>query len=227
MAKSLLKLKAIRLRKQGNSIRQIAAITGASASGVSYWCRNISLTKKQQNLLTKNQKSRFYAGVLKSAENLKRKRKELTKKLNNEGIKEVGKLSERELFVAGLGLYWGEGYRSHEMIGFTSKDEEIIKFILPWFKKFLKTKDQDFILRVSINNKQKNRIKTVQNYWSKITKISLNQFTKPSFIKAKQNKIYFSNNNYYGTLRITVRKSRNMHRKMMGWIDGLYKNMPM
>lgn len=227
MAKSILKLQAIKFRKQGKSIREIASIVNISSSSVSYWCRNIQLTKKQQECLIKNQKSRTYAGRLKSAENLKKKRIEITKRLKEEGIKNMGKLTEKELFLAGIGLYWGEGYRSHEMIGFTSKDDQIISFIIDWFKRFLKIKNHDFILRVSINNIHKKRIRETEKHWSKLTGIPLKQFTKPSFIKTKQRKIYFSNNKYYGTLRITVRKSRNMHRKFMGWIAGLYKNMPM
>jgi hypothetical protein len=227
MAKSLTKLRIFKLRRQGKSIRQIALATGINVSSVSYWCRNISLTKKQQQILVKNQKSRSYAGRLKSAEKLRKNRIKITRELKKIGAKEIGKLSDREFFMAGIGLYWGEGYRSHEMVGFTSKDEEIIKFIIAWFKRFLKIKNSDLILRVSINKIYKNRINLAQNYWYKITGIPLSQFTKPSIIKSKLNKIYFSNKNYYGTLRITVRRSRNMHRKMMGWIDGLYKNMPM
>lgn len=225
MAKSKLKLKAHSLRKQGKSIREIVSALGIPLSTVSYWCRDIRLTKRQQEKLTARQESRSYAGRLKAVERLKRERIENTRQLKNKGVKEIGKLSDKEIFLAGIGLYWGEGYRSHEKIGFTSKDEKIVKFIIVWFKKFLNAKTSDFILRVSINNTRKNRVKKVERYWSLITGIPLNQFTKPSFIKTKQKKIYSKPEDYYGTLRITIRRSTNIHRKFMGWIDGLYNNI--
>ncbi|MFQ5661808.1 MAG: hypothetical protein ACE5F2_00965 [Candidatus Paceibacteria bacterium] len=226
MAKSELRIKANSLRRQGKSIREIVSILNVPLSTASYWCRNIQLTKKQQELLVSRQNSRSYAGRLKAVERLKKQRIDVTEKLKDEGRKEIKKLNNREFFMAGIGLYWGEGYRKHETVGFTSKDEKIIKFIIPWFKKFLKIKTQDFILRVSINKSHKDRTKEIENYWSLVTKIPIKQFTKASLVKPKQKKVYELPNNYYGTLRITIRKSRAKHRKFMGWIEGLYKNIP-
>lgn len=224
MAKSKLKLKAFILRKQGKSIREIMSATGVPLSTASHWCRHIFLSPKQKALLIANQKSRSYAGRLKSTEHAKRERIAKTQQLKNEGIKEIGKLTDKELFCAGIGLYWGEGYRSQETIGFTSKDEQIVKFIMAWFRKFLRTKSTDFILRVSLNISHKKRINAVEKYWSTITKIPLKQFTKPSFVKVRHKKVYPSDDGYQGTLRIVVRKSCSMHRKFMGWIEGLYLN---
>ena len=165
-----------------------------------------------------------YSGRLKATEQAKKQRLEKIRYLRQEGIKEIGSLKEKELFLAGVGLYWGEGYRSQEKIGFTSSDEKIAEFIIKWFQKFLDVDNSDFILRVSINESHKDRAKAITKYWSKITGVPLNQFTKTSFIKTKQKKIYSNPENYYGTLRIIVRKSSAAHRKFMGWIEGLYQN---
>lgn len=223
MAKSKLKLKARSFRRAGKSIREISNLTGISISTVSFWCRDIKLSNSQKRRLIIKERSPSYAGRMLAAERAKLHRLEVTKKLNTEGIREVAEPSDREIFFAGVGLYWGEGYRSQEMIGFTSKDPQIIRFIIFWFKKFLGANNKDFILRVGLNSAHKHRIKTVTAYWEKLTNIPSTQFTKPSFIKAKHNKIFENPENYFGTLRITLRKSRNKHRKFMGWIDGLYK----
>lgn len=213
------------MRKQGKSIREIMNALKIPLSTVSYWCRDIVLTKKQQERLIKNQNSRSYVGRLKAAEKLKKQRKEISKYLKLEGIKEIGKLTDKELFLAGIGLYWGEGYRSSETIGFTSKDDKIIKFIIFWFKKFVNAKTADFILRVSVNIKHRERIDEIEKHWSLITGVPLSQFTKPSFLTAKQKKFYPNSENYFGTLRVIIRKSCSRHRKLMGWIEGLYKNI--
>lgn len=225
MAKSKLKIKAHNLRKQGKSIREIVSSLKVPLSTVSYWCRDLSLTKKQQDNLARRQINRSYAGRLKSAEKLKKQRKELTKRLKLEGIDEMGKLTDKELFLAGIGLYWGEGYRSSEVVGFTSKDSKIMKFMIFWFKKFINAKKTDFILRVSVNLDHKKRIDDIEKYWSQTLNVSRKQFIKPSFLKAKQKKFYPDSNNYFGTLRIIVRRSCSRHRKLMGWIEGLFKNI--
>lgn len=226
MAKSKLKLEAFVLRKKGKSIREIVSLLGMPLSTVSYWCRDIKLSLEQRKLLVKHQKDRAYAGRLKSAEILKSKRVKITKKLKEAGIEEIGKLTKKEIFLAGIGLYWGEGYRSQERVGFTSRDWKIIKFIIGWFERFFDAKRSDFILRISVNKEHRDRIKKIEKYWSQMTGIPLSQFTKPSFIKASRKKVYFSRENYYGTLRIVLRKSCLKHRKLMGWIEGLYRNTP-
>lgn len=223
MAKSILKLKARALRRRGKSIREIVGLTSIPISTVSLWCRDINLSKAQQRRLIAKERSPSYAGRMQAAERAKKIRLGLVEKLKLDGIKEIGTLTDREFFFTGIGLYWGEGYRSQEMVGFTSKDEKIIRFMMVWFKKFLKLNNGDFILRISINENHKERLNLITDYWIKITGIPRTQFTKPSFIKAVQNKIYEYPEKYFGTLRITVRKSRNMHRKFMGWIEGLYK----
>ena len=225
MAKSALKLKARAFRKQGKSIREIVGLTGIPISTVSLWCRDIKLSKAQKMRLISKERSPSYAGRMLAAERAKLGRLMLIKQLKREGVGDIGKITDREFFLSGIGLYWGEGYRSQEMVGFTSKDAQIIKFIMAWFKKFLNIGNKDFILRISLNNNHKNRIKAVTGYWERSTGIPCLQFTKTSLIKTAQNKIYEKPENYYGTLRITVRKSRNMHRKLMGWIEGLYKSV--
>lgn len=224
MAKSLLKIKARHLRKQGKSIREIVNLTNIPLSTVSYWCRDIRLTKTQLARLIAKERSPSYKGRLLAAEKLKRERIQKIKLLKNEGIREIGTMNDREFFFAGLGLYWGEGYRSQEQIGFTSKDEKIVKFILPWFKKFFGINNADFIFRITISENCQKQTNEIEKYWTQLTKTSLRQFTKHSFIKTPHKKKYERPEDYYGTLRITIRKSRTAHRKLMGWLEGLSVN---
>lgn len=225
MAKSVLKIKARALRKRGKSIREIESILKIPLSTISLWCRDIELSAKQKQRLINKERNPSYKSRLLATERAKKQRLEKIKYFKNKGIEEIGSLKNKEIFIAGLGLYWGEGYRSQEKIGFTSKDEKIIRFMMFWFEKILNIKKQDFILRISVNTVYKKREKAMKDCWSKITGIHSQQFTKTSFIKSKQNKIYENSENYYGTLRITIRKSTDKHRLLMGWLDGLYKNI--
>jgi len=53
MAKFKQKIKAIELRKKGESIGEISDTIGVSKSIVSLWCRDIALTKQQIDNLHK------------------------------------------------------------------------------------------------------------------------------------------------------------------------------
>ena len=225
MAKSKLKLKAQVLRRGGRGIREIVAILKIPLSTTSYWCRNIPLSKKQQQRLIQRQRDKAYEGRLKAAEILRSRRLRIVESLNAVGVSEIGQINDREFFIAGAALYWGEGYKKQEIVGFTSGDVEIMNFAIKWFKKFLDATNKDFILRVSINKNHSDRIHEIQKYWSRSTGISLNQFIKPALILAKQNKTYASRKSYYGTLRVVLRKSTAKHRRLMGWIGGLKKSI--
>ena len=100
----------------------------------------------------------------------------------------------------------------------------MIKIFLKWLFKCCGYKSEDLIFRVTANISHQYRIQEIQNYWSKITNISINSFRKPFFQKVKWKKIYENPNEYFGVLRIKVRKSTDFLRKIHGWIEGLKKS---
>lgn len=55
MAKVKERNKAIALRKQGQSIKDIARLLGVSKGSVSLWCQDILLTAKQKEVLNNKQ----------------------------------------------------------------------------------------------------------------------------------------------------------------------------
>lgn len=225
MARSLDKIKARKLRRRGQSIKDIAKQINASPSIVSKWCNDILLTKEQQRRLWKKQLDAGYRGRMKATELKKKKRLEEIEILRKEGIKEVGKLNTREFFTTGIGLYWGEGFKSCDQTAFVSSDPKIVIFMMDWLRKFCHVTDDRFSLRVGLNEAHKKRMNEVRKYWSELTGISLSQFTKTSIKKVKTKKVYENFNNHYGALRVVVRRGTHLHRKIMGWIEGLNLNI--
>src|SRR3989344_155462 len=119
------------------------------------------------------------------------------------GRKDVGKISRRDLFILGLALYWGEGYKGlSDELGFTNSDPAMILFFIRWLSKVYKIKPNQLILRVSINASHTHRVRQVEYYWSRLTGIQLSQFTMTSLIKTAHKKVYANKNTHYGTLRI-------------------------
>ena len=130
-------------------------------------------------------------------------------------------LREKELFVAGLGLYWGEGSKSSSGVRFCNSDPAAIDFAMKWFKKSLRIGEDRFLMYVSINEIHKKRLNDVIKFWSKITDISVNQFRKPILIRAKNKKFYENFSDHYGTLSIRISKSSDLLYQILGWIKAL------
>lgn len=131
----------------------------------------------------------------------------------------VGKLSNRDRYIAGLALYWSEGYKHKgEETGFTNSDPKMIVFFIRWVADFYSIGKERLILRVSINKIHRRRIKDVERYWSKVTNVPLTQFTKTSLIKSSLKKKYANHSVHFGTLRVKVRRGTDLRRKILGSI---------
>lgn len=224
MPKLVQKIEAIRLRKTGKSLRSIAKKLNVSASSVSSWCRDIRLTAEQEKILDTNSRNPYYAGRGIYLKKLKRKTNSKIKRLQKIGIKKIGTLNRHELFLTGAALYWAEGFKKDSQVGLGSLDPSMIKFYIKWLKTCFGYQNKDFIFRVTANINHKHRIREVEKYWSKLLEVPLGQFQKPFFQNVKWKKIYENPNEYFGVLRVKVRKSKDFLREIYGYIEGLKLN---
>lgn len=224
MSKSVQKIEARKLRRSGQSIKEIAKNLGVSISSVSEWCRDIKLTPNQITILEKRARDPFYGRRASYLASIKRKKDLKISRLKEMGVKKVGKLTKRELFLVGAALYWGEGFKKDKQVGLANSDPEVIKIFIKWLRECFGYQISDLIARPTINSSHKYRADEIQKYWLSQTKIPLEGFRKPTFHKLAWKKQYENPNNYYGVLRIKVRKSIDFLRKIHGFIDGLKAN---
>ncbi|HNY35990.1 MAG TPA: hypothetical protein PLD14_01640 [Candidatus Pacearchaeota archaeon] len=214
-----LKIKARELRKKGKSIKEIKRNLNVSLSSVSIWVRDIKLNKKQLEDLYLNKKTGNLKGSIIAAQNKIRKRELITQKLKEEGFKEIGMLTDRQRFLVGVSIYAGEGGKTDRDISFVNSDPKLIKFMMNWFSDFCNVPFDKFRGSLYIHNDLNE--KKAKKFWSKLTKIPLSHFTK-SYI-AKNNKKRLRNKKHEnGIFRIKV-SNANLHRKIMGWVDGIFK----
>lgn len=222
MAKSKEKNKALGLRQKGESIKEIARKLKIAKSTVSLWCRDIELTPEQIQRLHKRMIKGGYRGCLKGARVQYKRRLERTKEFKKQGFERLGKLSARDFLVIGAALYWGEGSKNDRQgVRVSNSDPEVIKLMLKWFRQVWDIPNSQISLAVIINQIHKSRVNEVEEYWSKITKIPREQFTKTTLIKAKNKKNYKNFPIYYGVMTIKIRKSTNLQRQISGMIGGL------
>jgi len=221
MSKSIEKLEAIKLRKLGKSIKWIANELRVSQGSVSLWCRDIKLTKLQIEQLEKQGRDPLYGRRLQYALEQQKLRTEKTEKLLDEGVKEVGELSRRELLLVGTALYWAEGYKKDSQVGLGSSDPAMMKLYVRWLKVCFGYKLDDLSFRVTFNIDHKYREEDIINFWAKQFDITPDRFQKPFYQRVKWKKLYDNPGEYFGVLRIRVRRSSDLLRKIKGLIKGL------
>jgi len=224
MSKSVQNIVAKRLRSNGKSIKYIAKKLGVSVGSVSSWCRDVQLSPDQKKTLDTNARNPYYAGRGIYLKKLMKRTDLKIVRLKQMGIKAVGKLSKRELFLAGISLYWAEGFKKDSQVGLASLDPTMIQFFMSWLKVCFGYENKDLVFRVTANISHQHRIKEIEKYWSEKLDISIDQFRKPFFQDVKWKKIYENPNEYYGVLRVKVRKSKDFLRKIYGYIEGLKLN---
>ena len=168
------------------------------------------------------EKNRKEAGAKALAPWIRRNRnlkKEDIDKQNRQGLRDINRLSKRDLFVLGLGLYWGEGYkRGSQELGFTNSDPEMIRVILVWLLKCYAVKIERIIARLTINQRYENQTEHLMRTWSRETGIPLSQFGKPTFISGYNNS-KLNERTYRGTLRIKVRRGTSLRRRILASIS--------
>lgn len=78
-------------------------------------------------------------------------------------------LSERDIFILGLGIYIGEGSKTGNYIRVANSDPRIIRFAILWFKTCFGLSDSNFKIRIHIY--PDNDEKEVIEFWMKSLKV--------------------------------------------------------
>lgn len=214
-----LQKQAIHLRKKGMSIRDIQKKLHVSRSSVSVWVRGVRLTKVQVKELYSNKTNGGLKGSYVASQNKIRERLKLTKLINDEGIREIGKLSKRDRFIAGISLYFGEGNKADKSVAVTNANVHAMRFIMSWLREFCNVPESKFKINLYLHDNL-NEIRA-KKYWSSQLKVPLNQFTK-SYIVINNTKRFRKSKHEFGVVRVTVSEV-NLHRRIMGWISGVFE----
>lgn len=216
---------AVKLRKVGYSHSEILENIKVSRSSLTLWLKDIKLTKSQiERLRLKNETARKLGSLT-----LKRNRIEKTRKIINKAKSEINNLNESYLKIIGSILYWAEGSKQKEHdpskeLVFSNSDPKMIKVYLLWVKKCLLIKPSDIVFEMYIHKTYQKTQNSLATYWSKVTNFDKSCFQKVYF---KKNKVHTMRKNkgkdYHGVLRISVKRSTDLNRKVTGWIQGICK----
>ncbi len=223
-----LRNKAIRLRLKGLSYSEIIKQIPVARSTLSLWLRSINLSQRQKQRLTN-----------KKIESIKRgweacRKKRILKIINirNKALADTSniKINKTSLWIMGTMLYWAEGSKEKtdnnisQGVFFCNSDPLMIKMFLKWLKISLIIPNERLIFQIYIHENYREKISDIADYWSEVTGFSMEKFGKIYFKKHNPKTIRKNQgNNYFGLIRIGVRKSTDLNRQISGWIEGICK----
>ena len=210
--------KATILRDKGHSYGMIKEELGVSISTMSYWFSKRKYTPSVEAL------DRIKRGS--SAFGIRRHNERVvnTNKTINEAINEIGKLTKRDIWMLGLGIYIGEGAKSIESVRIINSDPAVIKFSIQWFKQACGLTIENLIVSLFLypDIDEQEAI----NYWCEVTGLPIENFRKTQYDRRKDKKIKMKNKSKYGTIQIRVRanndpkKGVQLFRRISGWTKG-------
>lgn len=208
--------KARALRKSGKSMNEIITETGFSKASVSFWTRDIVLTKFQQKRISSLGKSfeSIEKRRLSRLNNIQTKRRSVIDAAKSDFLD----LSHRDLKIIGAMIYWGEGGKTgHWSVRFTNSDPIMIKVMMRFFREVCNVPEIKF--RAYVHTFENSNILETEKYWSKITKIPLKQFNK-TYLKPSKASLQKRKTLPYGTLDIYVHDTK-VFLAIKGWIEGI------
>lgn len=214
MARIQERQKAINLRLQGWTYGAIKKELGLPKSTLSDWLRNYPLTGEQLLLLQKNKAISREIAIEKTSIVKQKKRENRLHTLYQAEQKKWMQLSQREIQIAGLFLYWGEGGKTMwEQIFLNNTDPQVVKFALYWLVKGLGISKQRVTIKLQLYNDMDQ--KAEMTFWSEELHMPLSQFGKPYIKQSKRVDITHKGFGH-GTCGLLVNDTRLKEKIMMG-----------
>lgn len=207
------KEKAILLRQQGFSIRDIVKKLNKSISTISLWVKDVELTKEQKAYLeSKNPAKNFQLyGNKRAVDKIKITYLERRKRYQEEGrslCREL--LAKRDVdFFVGIALYWAEGYKSKNKnaVRFCNTDMSMMKLFVNFLKKYFNVKDEEILISVYYWATEDIEEKKIEKHWVDILELKESNLRK-SYIENKRKVTGKRKNKHtYGVCNLTVHRT--------------------
>ncbi|MEK7579963.1 MAG: hypothetical protein AAB469_02120 [Patescibacteria group bacterium] len=194
------KEEAVKLRKQGKSIRDIESILFIPRSTLSEWFKDIELSKKQRERLHQN----WLNGLVKSREKAvewhrEQKKKRLAEAENQakETLKKL-KLSNRIIELALSFLYLGEGSKKKIDTSIGNTNPLILKFFITTLVRLYNIPIDK--IKCELHLRADQNIYMEKDYWSKELNLPLKNFTTAIIDKRTNGSVTYPN--YHGVANI-------------------------
>jgi hypothetical protein len=218
-AKDDLRARARELRLQGMTYDRIQVELGCSKSSISLWVRDLP---KPERSHTAVEQARL-AGRMRWDHELavRDARRQETKAAARA---EVGPMTDRELFLTGVALYWAEGakdkpYDRRENVMFINSDPDVIRVYLAWLD-LLGVKAERLCYRVMIHESAD--VTAAERYWADLVHVDAASLRKTTLKKHNPKTVRKNvGAEYRGCLVVRVSQGAELYRRIEGWWHGI------
>lgn len=189
------KEKAVNLRKQGYSIKEVAAKLNIAQSTSSVWLSNVILSTSAQKRLEKRRILGQYKSIF-IRKIAREKHKAILEKITSEMLSTIHFSQTLAKLCCAL-IWWCEGNKDVTSVKFTSSDPTLIGNFLCLLRTGFKIDESK--LRALVHLHEYHNNETQKQFWSNITGIPLTQFHR-SYLKPNTGKR--TKENYPGCLAL-------------------------
>ncbi|WP_255950289.1 hypothetical protein [Streptomyces odontomachi] len=216
-AKDDLRDRARELRLQGWTYDRIQAELGCSKSSISLWVRD--LPRPEQRPPSEQAK----LAATKRWEHEHAVRDAERQQTKHTAKQEIGALSDRDLLLTGVALYWSEGakdksYARRERVTIVNSDPELIRVFLDWLR-LLEIEPERLRCHVMIHESAD--VSAAEQYWARVVGPNV-RFGKTTLKKHNPKTIRKNvSEAYRGCLMLRVLQSADLYRRIEGWWYGI------
>ncbi len=222
-AKDDLRTRARELRLEGWTYDRIQVELGCSKSSISLWVRDLPKPERKR---TPEEAS---AIARRGWEATLRRREEERETTKRTAAEEIGALSERELFLLGVGLYWAEGskdkpYDRRERVVFVNSDPGMIRVFTAWLDLLGVEPERSEVLRDDPRDRRRGRGRAVLGRPRRRRPSAFNKTT----VKRHNPRTNRKNVDvgYHGCLVIQILRSVDLYRRIEGAWCGIVGAVP-
>ncbi|MGW2472766.1 hypothetical protein [Streptomyces sp. NPDC001665] len=215
-AKDDLRAKARELRLEGRTYDQIQLELGCSKGSISLWVRDLPKPPKRSREDASAIARRGWEATL--------ERREVERQqTRQDATAEIGTMTERELFLIGVALYWAEGtkskpHRRQERVTLINSDPGVIRAFLAWLR-LLEVRPEQIHFHVHIHESAD--VPEAERFWRQ--EVGRDGSFGKTTLKTHNPTTNRKNTGegYHGCLVVRVNKSAELYRRIEGWWCGI------
>ena len=218
-AKDDLRAKARELRSEGRTYDEIEEALGVSRGSISLWVRDLPrpVPKYNRQELARRAAEMRWEPLRQAADEERRSTKAAA-------AAAIGELSDRELFLTGVALYWAEGskdkeYDRRERVTLINSDPGVILVYLSWLA-LVGVDPSRIQFRLHIHESAD--VARAERYWADLVGIEVSAM-KSTSLKKHNPKTVRKNvgDGYHGCLVVQTLRSAELYRRVEGWWSGM------
>ncbi|KKT92391.1 MAG: hypothetical protein UW92_C0002G0035 [Candidatus Jorgensenbacteria bacterium GW2011_GWA2_45_13] len=217
------KERAILLRRKGLTYSEIFKRIPVAKSTLSLWLRSVSLSEKKKQRITEKR----ILAQKRGAEARRNIRLRQTKDIFENTRDDIKNIITDPLWLTGIALYWAEGAKQKDnnvssSMRFSNMDSRMARLFLLWSERCLGLEKRDFYYDLYIH--EGSDIKKAVRYWAK--QLYCDESDIRVYLKRSNSRTVRKNvgERYHGVIRINIRKSSALNRKVDSWITHLCKH---